>query len=1040
MNRSLPVPRSISSNRSFTILRGLAVLTLLAASTGAAGQSFEGSWWTGFGYPGVLDSGGEEDVRAVVRYQDRLVIGGQFDMAGGDPSIAHLAVWDGVNWAGLGTGVDAQVHALAVFEGDLIAAGDFTTAGDQTVDYIARWDGSAWHDIGGGMDAPVLALAVHDEFLVAAGRFQEAGGQPAAKIAFWDGQVWWQPGAGLDPDDPNTWARALTIYNGDLIAGGDFYRSENDVHTRKVARWDGNQWQPLGPGLDLGQVYALGVYNEELYAGGSFEEVYGGSFYVRHIARWDGEAWHTVGAGSEEGVDDHVYALAAYGDRLMVGGVFEQAGSVPCQRLAGWDGTVWWDACDGGLNGRVSTLELFDGDLLAGGRFSGTRPWGQGGHVMEAVGRWDGETWHGYGRGANGPAYAWADFDGRLVAAGEFDHAGATPVGYLATFDGEEWHALGELDSVVDALAYFQGELYAGGAFSWEGDVHKIARWDGSAWVALDPEAQPNQWVTELIVRGDSLIVAGRFDLIGSEPFDRIAAWDGTAWHHLGGGFDGYITPHVHALANAPDGLLAGGHFTEADGQPAAHLALWDGYGWSEWGGGTDDDVYALAVYEGQIVAGGAFDLAGGDPVSHVALWKGDEWDDLGGGADSTVYALEVYNQTLIAGGKFRAAGTAAADRIARWTGNEWVPLQEGTDGPVHSLYAFENRLYAGGDFDIAGGAPSYHFARWMDACLPDTTFFEEMPHYSLGCATLDKVDTTLVVGQLGAEGYDGVQIDIPAETGWAAELEIPTPLEAGSYLQLFVQGEVDGAPGTPVGDLQATRLDGDDPQIEINIGLYEGDSLRYTFYLQGFEVFSYAGPAAPIQIRPVGIGDYSLMCDAAEAKIYPLLAAPAISAGWSDTVLVDVDGVVHLADEIEVQPLNVQSSYEVLTETFLFGMGMASFTLREETLASETAGAPPGRPDLADAPVLGPGFPSPFSNRVTIVYRLPRRGPVCLDLFDLQGRLVRRLVARVQDPGPHRVVWDGRSSRGKRCAPGLYFARLRAPGGERSLRILHIR
>src|SRR5438477_8623746 len=80
-------------------------------------------------------------------------------------------------------------------------------------------------------------------------------------------QGWLTPQGYLDNN-----VRALTVYNGQLIAGGDFLVADNSVHVNHVARWDGASWQPLGSGLGpplYGTVYALAVYNGDLIAGGA---------------------------------------------------------------------------------------------------------------------------------------------------------------------------------------------------------------------------------------------------------------------------------------------------------------------------------------------------------------------------------------------------------------------------------------------------------------------------------------------------------------------------------------------------------------------------------------------------------------------------------------------------------------------------------------------------------------------------------------------------------------------------------------------------
>jgi hypothetical protein len=60
----------------------------------------------------------------------------------------------------------------------------------------------------------------------------------------------------------------LAVYNNLLIAGGRF-----DAPGVNIAAWNGLQWAPLGAGLgsasgDIDEVFALTVYNGELIAGG----------------------------------------------------------------------------------------------------------------------------------------------------------------------------------------------------------------------------------------------------------------------------------------------------------------------------------------------------------------------------------------------------------------------------------------------------------------------------------------------------------------------------------------------------------------------------------------------------------------------------------------------------------------------------------------------------------------------------------------------------------------------------------------------------
>jgi hypothetical protein len=91
------------------------------------------------------------------------------------------------------------------------------------------------------------------------------------------------------------------------------------------------------------------------------------------------------------------------------------------------------------------------------------------------------------------------------------------------------------------------------------------------------------------------------------------------------------------------------------------------------------------------------------------------------------------------------------------------------------------------------------------------------------------------------------------------------------------------------------------------------------------------------------------------------------------------------------------------------------------------TTGAGPG--PTPRAVVLGPVHPNPSTSGATIPFELPARLRAVVDVFDLRGARVRRLLDRDLEAGPHALTWDGRDDRGAPLASGVYFVRLRAGG-----------
>lgn len=72
---------------------------------------------------------------------------------------------------------------------------------------------------------------------------------------------------------------------------------------------------------------------------------------------------------------------------------------------------------------------------------------------------------------------------------------------------------------------------------------------------------------------------------------------------------------------------------------------------------------------------------------------------------------------------------------------------------------------------------------------------------------------------------------------------------------------------------------------------------------------------------------------------------------------------------------------------------------------------------------------PNPFNPSTRIAFDLATAGPVRVEVFDVRGRSVRRLVAGSLPAGRHDVVWDGRDDAGNVVASGAYVARLVAEG-----------
>jgi hypothetical protein len=105
--------------------------------------------------------------------------------------------------------------------------------------------------------------------------------------------------------------------------------------------------------------------------------------------------------------------------------------------------------------------------------------------------------------------------------------------------------------------------------------------------------------------------------------------------------------------------------------------------------------------------------------------------------------------------------------------------------------------------------------------------------------------------------------------------------------------------------------------------------------------------------------------------------------------------------------------------------VGSGSLAIASPDLASSRLEAVVAPKEMA----LHANYPNPFNPATTIQYALPQAMRVRLVIYDVSGRLVRKLVDGVEDAGDRRVSWDGRDERGSAVGSGVYVYRLEAGG-----------
>jgi flagellar hook capping protein FlgD len=69
--------------------------------------------------------------------------------------------------------------------------------------------------------------------------------------------------------------------------------------------------------------------------------------------------------------------------------------------------------------------------------------------------------------------------------------------------------------------------------------------------------------------------------------------------------------------------------------------------------------------------------------------------------------------------------------------------------------------------------------------------------------------------------------------------------------------------------------------------------------------------------------------------------------------------------------------------------------------------------------------YPNPFNPITKIDFSIQQAGRVQLQVYNVKGQLVRTLLDEKMEPNLHKVVWDGKSDKGKSVSSGVYFYKL---------------
>lgn len=173
----------------------------------------------------------------------------------------------------------------------------------------------------------------------------------------------------------------------------------------------------------------------------------------------------------------------------------------------------------------------------------------------------------------------------------------------------------------------------------------------------------------------------------------------------------------------------------------------------------------------------------------------------------------------------------------------------------------------------------------------------------------------------------------------------------------------------------------------------------------------------------------------------YPNLFVSVV-LGTQDTLLAWIDPS---ATEYLRRVNTFQETFDIVDSghnlmNWVAGADMVLLRIREIVAGAKTRNAARESPAESGTVFLESAAPSPARDGTLLRFGVSQPGRVVLTVHDVTGRRVASLLDGVRSAGSHSVRWSGADDAGRPVASGIYFARLRVPGGQRVTRIPVIR
>jgi|SRR5690554_291949 len=290
----------------------------------------------------------------------------------------------------------------------------------------------------------------------------------------------------------------------DFIDQGTYFLSGHLSDDTTVVRHGLHYW-PNGQGLEDIEIVDGKVYSTGYWDGNGLWE-----FKIDEINSLPYNSWDPAGA---YGIQPKAFTI--FGTEKIVG-----VDASPYVRSL--SGNISFPDFDHSSTVRIHNLIEYKGDLICAGQFTSSN-----GTVLNNIARWNGSEWLALGNGVNGAVRDLEIFEGKLVVGGKFTAAsGNTDCSQIAMWNGTSWEPMdkgliGGFNGVHRIFVY-ENQLFAGGDFNGTTVINSenIIKWKNGNWIGL-PNTVPEP-VGEIGLYNGKLYVANKFHVMNGNFLMRL--------------------------------------------------------------------------------------------------------------------------------------------------------------------------------------------------------------------------------------------------------------------------------------------------------------------------------------------------------------------------------------------------------------------------------------------------------------------------------------------------------------------------------------